>query len=92
MNNVNLKEEARRLIDKLPDNFTWDDLLDEIYVRKTVETVLKDSQQGKMTAAKKTSRRDSILDVIEQIRRRHPHRSLEQIDSQLREERNSWES
>ena len=50
MTNINLKEEARRLIDKLPDNFTWDDLMYEIYVRQTVEAGLKDSQEGKITS------------------------------------------
>ena len=50
MTNIILKEEARRLIDKLPDNFTWDDLMYEIYVRQTVESGLKDSQEGKITS------------------------------------------
>src|SRR5205085_7074312 len=30
---VNIKEEARRLIEKLPDDATWDDVMHEIYVR-----------------------------------------------------------
>jgi hypothetical protein len=32
---VNIKEEARRLIEKLPDDATWDDVMREIYVRQT---------------------------------------------------------
>jgi hypothetical protein len=28
MEKLNIKEEARKLIDKLPDNSTWDDLTD----------------------------------------------------------------
>ena len=34
METKNIKEEARRLIDKLPENSTWDDLMYEIYVRQ----------------------------------------------------------
>lgn len=45
-----------------------------------------------ITAEKEPSQRESILDVIEKVRSRHPHRSAEEIDSNLREERNSWES
>jgi len=34
MENINLKEEVRSLIDKLPENFTWSDLIAAIYLRK----------------------------------------------------------
>ena len=33
METRNIKEEARRLIDNLPEDSTWDDLMYEIYVR-----------------------------------------------------------
>ena len=49
MSRVNVKEEARRLIDKLPENITWDDLMHEIYVRQTIEAGLADSETGKLT-------------------------------------------
>ena len=29
-----VKEEAKKLIDKLPDNVTWDDIMYELYVKK----------------------------------------------------------
>lgn len=44
----NIKEEAKRLIDKLPENSTWDDLMYEIYVRQAIESGLKDSEEGKV--------------------------------------------
>ncbi|QLE58041.1 hypothetical protein FD725_22505 [Nostoc sp. TCL26-01] len=44
----NIKEEARRLIDKLPENSTWDDLMYEIYVRQAIEAGLSDSEAGKV--------------------------------------------
>ena len=33
MEAVNIKEEARRLVEKLPDDATWDDVMHEIYVQ-----------------------------------------------------------
>jgi hypothetical protein len=47
MNGANIKEEAKRLIEGLPDDVTWDDLLDEVYVRVSIETGLADSRAGK---------------------------------------------
>jgi len=52
METRSIKEEARRLIDKLPENSTWDDLMDEIYVRQTIEAGLADSEVGKVTSVK----------------------------------------
>jgi hypothetical protein len=52
MEKLNIKEEARKLIDKLPDNSTWDDLMYEIYVRQVVEAGLADSQAGKVFSVK----------------------------------------
>lgn len=45
----NVKEEARRLLDKLPEQITWDDLMHEIYVRQSIEVGLEDSEAGKIT-------------------------------------------
>ena len=47
MTNATVKEEARRLIELLPDNATWEDLHYEIYVRQAVEAGLKDSREGR---------------------------------------------
>jgi hypothetical protein len=46
---VNIKEEAHRLVDKLPEESTWDDLMYEIYVRQAVESGLEDSKAGRTT-------------------------------------------
>jgi len=45
---TNIKEEARRLIDRLPEDITWDELMHEIYVRQSVEEGLADSEAGKV--------------------------------------------
>lgn len=42
------KEEAHRLIEKMPSNATWDDLMHEIYVRETIERGLADSKAGRV--------------------------------------------
>ncbi len=41
------KDEAHRIIDKMPPNATWDDLIREIYVREVVERGLADSKAGR---------------------------------------------
>ena len=47
MSTTTVKEEARRLVDNLPDDATWDDLMYEIYVRQAIEAGLQDSEAGR---------------------------------------------
>ncbi len=47
MSSAIMKKKAKSIIDKMPDNFTWDDLMHEIYVRQTIEAGLNDSKSGK---------------------------------------------
>ncbi len=49
MNPANLKDEAHRLVDRLPEQATWDDLMYEIYVRQSVEAGLRDSEANRVT-------------------------------------------
>jgi len=51
MSESNLKGEAHRLIDRLPEAATWDDLMYEIYVRQAVEAGLHDSESGRVVDA-----------------------------------------
>jgi predicted transcriptional regulator len=48
---TNIKAEARKLIENLPENSTWDDLMREIYVRQAIESGLADSQAGRIIDA-----------------------------------------
>jgi len=48
MEHSNVKEEARRLVDSLPEDSTWEDLMDQIYVRLAVEAGLADSKAGRV--------------------------------------------
>jgi predicted transcriptional regulator len=47
MGNANLKSEARRLVEDLPEGATWDDLMYSIYVRQGIEEGLRDSDAGR---------------------------------------------
>jgi predicted transcriptional regulator len=40
------KEEAKKLIEKLPDQASWDDIMYEFYVRKKLEVALKAAEEG----------------------------------------------
>jgi hypothetical protein len=42
-----IRDAARHLVDSLPDDATWEDLMDEIYVRQAIERGLEDSRSGK---------------------------------------------
>ncbi len=50
METVNVKDEARRLIEQLPDDASWDDLMHEIYVRQAIEAGLADSRAGRVSS------------------------------------------
>jgi hypothetical protein len=43
-----VKEEARRLVDSMPEHATWDDLMYEFYVKKRLEQALKEAEVGEV--------------------------------------------
>ena len=47
MTNALVKKEAHKLVDKMPADSTWDDLIDEIYIRQVIEQGLADSRAGR---------------------------------------------
>lgn len=49
MSAANIKEEARKLIENLPDDSTREDLMYQIYVRESIESGLADSEAGRVT-------------------------------------------
>lgn len=49
MSHTIVKEEAQKLINKLPANSSWEDLMHEIYVRQAIEAGLEDSKAGRVT-------------------------------------------
>ena len=53
----NVKEEARRLVENLPEDVTWDDLMYQIYVRQTIEAGLADSEADRIIEVKDLRKR-----------------------------------
>jgi len=52
-----VKEELARLIEKLPDKATWDDVMYEIYVRQKVEEGLKAADEGHLIPHEEVKKR-----------------------------------
>jgi len=52
MPNTNRKQQAHALIDKLPDDATWDDMMRELYERQAIERGLADSDAGRVKDVK----------------------------------------
>lgn len=57
MSTPNVKEEARRLVENLPEDVTWDDLMYQIHVRQAVETGLVDSDADRVVDAEEVRKR-----------------------------------
>lgn len=49
MPTANLKQVARELIDRLPDNASWDDVVYEMVARREIELGLADSEANRTT-------------------------------------------
>ncbi len=58
----NIKQEAHRLLEKLPDKATWDDLMYQIYVRQTIEAGIKDSNEGKTVDVKEVRKKFGLTE------------------------------
>ena len=54
-----VKEEAKKMLDNLPDEITWDDLMYEIYVRQKVELGLKAIEEGRVISHEEMKKRFS---------------------------------
>lgn len=57
MQTESIKQEAYRLLDKLPESATWEDLMYRIYVRQAIEEGIKDSDTGKTLDVKEVRER-----------------------------------
>jgi predicted transcriptional regulator len=44
----NLKEQARKIVDALPDDATWEDLIYRLYVREAIEAGIRDADAGRV--------------------------------------------
>ncbi|OUL20066.1 hypothetical protein [Nostoc sp. 106C] len=65
MKDNNIKQEAHKLIDRLPENSTWDDLMYQIYVRQTVEAGLADSKAGNLISVQEVRKKFGLPECSE---------------------------
>jgi len=49
MSATTVKDEARRMVESLGENATWDDLMYQIYVRQAIEEGIRDADAGRLT-------------------------------------------
>jgi hypothetical protein len=54
---TNIRDEARRLVDQLADDATWDDLMYQIYVRQAIEAGLEDCHAGRLVSTDEARQR-----------------------------------
>ena len=55
------KDEAHKLIDQLPAEATWEDLMEQIYVRQAIEQGLSDSEQGKLQSVQEIRKKSGLI-------------------------------
>lgn len=58
----NVKEEARRLVENLPEDVTWDDLMYQIYVHQAVEAGLADSDSDRVIEVEDVRKRFGLTE------------------------------
>jgi hypothetical protein len=54
-----VKEQAREVVDALPEGATWDDVMYAIYVRQKIEAGIADGEEGNVVAQDEVERRFS---------------------------------
>lgn len=52
-----VKDEAKKLIEKLPDTATWDDIMYEMYVKKKIAAGLKAADEGRVVSHEDVKKR-----------------------------------
>jgi predicted transcriptional regulator len=52
-----IKSRAHRLIDALPDDATWDDVMYHVYVRQCIDAGVKDADAGRVIDVDEVRRR-----------------------------------
>jgi len=52
-----VREEAKKLLDKLPDEASWDDVMYEIYAGEKIEQGIAAAEQGKLVPHEEVKKR-----------------------------------
>ena len=45
---TDIRPDAHHLVDQLPDNASWDDLMYQIYVRQAIDRGIADAMEGRV--------------------------------------------
>ncbi|HUT54539.1 MAG TPA: hypothetical protein VM658_14205 [bacterium] len=53
------KEEAKALLEQLPDTATWDDIMYELYVEEKIAIGMKEADEGRVVSHEEVKRRFS---------------------------------
>ncbi len=53
----NAKNAARQIIDHLPEQATWDDIMYELYVKQKIEAGLKAADEGRTVSHQEAKKR-----------------------------------
>ncbi|MCP4088218.1 MAG: hypothetical protein GY746_00275 [Gammaproteobacteria bacterium] len=53
----NAKDAARQIIDHLPEQATWDDIMYELYVKQKIEAGLKAADEGRTVSHQEAKKR-----------------------------------
>ena len=51
------KEEAKKLLDEIPDGASWDDIMYQFYVRKKIEIALDAAEAGELVSHEEVKKR-----------------------------------
>jgi len=62
MSTQSVKEAARHLVENLPEDVTWDDLMYQIYVRQNIEAGLADSEAGRVVEVEEVRKRFGLAE------------------------------
>lgn len=52
-----IKQQAKELLDNLPNNATWEDVMYRIYVRQAIDAGVQDSDAGRTMDVKEVRKR-----------------------------------
>ncbi|MBI5140642.1 MAG: hypothetical protein HZA20_00425 [Nitrospirae bacterium] len=60
------KMQAHELVDRMPENATWDDLINEIYVREVIGRGLEDSNAGRTMDVREVRARYGLHECLDE--------------------------
>ena len=55
-----VREDAKKLLESLPDEASWDDIMYEMYVRKKIDQGIIDANEGKLISHEEVKKRVTV--------------------------------